>query len=129
MKIFGGFHFAHVGCSGKVKYNERGMYMIRPVEFQGVMQRNQDVASIAHKENQMPHINNENALSQTKKEVEIKVRDVNQKEKAENRGKNHDAKEKGNNEYFGDGGKNRRKFSNTKGTVVIKERKSFDAEA
>lgn len=103
--------------------------MIRPVEFQGVMQRNQDVATVAHKENQMSHVNNEHALLQTKKEVEIKVRDVNQKEKAENREKNPDAKEKGNNEYFGDGGKNRRKFNNTKGTVVIKERKSFDVEA
>lgn len=102
--------------------------MIRPVEMQGVVQRNQDVATANQKESQMPHINHEHALAQTKKDVEVKVRDVNQKDKPENRGKNPDAKEKGNNEYFGDGGKNRKKFGNTKGTVVIKERKSFDVE-
>lgn len=103
--------------------------MIRPVEVQGVMQRNQDIASMAQKENQMQQVNHAHALSETKKEVETKVKDVTQKEKSENRGKNPDAKEKGNNEYFGDGGKNRRKYNNTKGTVVRKERKSFDVEA
>lgn len=103
--------------------------MIRPVEFQGVVQRNQDMASVSQNENDKPFIQQGNAMMETKRDAETKVRDVNHKDNAENKGKNPDAKEKGNNEYFGDGGKQRRKYKNTKGMVTIKERKSFDMKA
>lgn len=102
--------------------------MIRPVEFQGVMQRNQDIASVNQNENDKPFVNHENILAQEKRQTEEKVRDVNKKDNAENGGQNPDAKKKGNNEYFGDGGKKRKRFGNTRGTVVIKERKNFDVK-
>lgn len=100
--------------------------MIRPVEFQGVVQRGQDMASVNQNEHDKPFVNHENVLSQTKKETEVKIRDVNKKDNADNNAKNPDAKEKGSNEYFGDGGKQRNKWKNTEGTVIIKERKNFD---
>lgn len=100
--------------------------MIRPVEFQGVVQRNQDIASVNQNENDKPFISHENVLTQMKKETDAKVRDVNHKDNADNDGNKPDAKEKGSNEYFGDGGKNRKRSANTEGTVKIKERKIFD---
>ena len=38
--------------------------MIRPVEFQGVVQRNQDMASVNQNENDKPFINHENVVAQ-----------------------------------------------------------------
>lgn len=102
--------------------------MIRPVEFQGVVQRNQDMATVNQNESDRPFLNHANALEQNKREVEVKIRDVNQKDDAENRGKKHDAKEKGSNEYFGDGGRHRKQNGNEEGSVTIKERKSFDVK-
>lgn len=105
------------------------MFMIRPVEFQGVVQRNQDMATVNQNEHNRPYIQNGNAMAEVKKDVETKLKNVNQKEDAQNQGKNPDAKEKGNNEYFGDGGRNRRSGKNVEGKVIIKERKSFDMKA
>ena len=97
--------------------------MIRPVEFQGVVQRNQDMASVNQNENDKPFINHENVVAQIEKQTETKIRDVN-----ENQGQKKDAKDKGSNEYFGDGGKKKKHFSNTAGTVKIKERRNFDVK-
>ncbi len=69
-----------------------------------------------------------NMKNLSKREIEVKVRDVTNKDNAENNAKNPDAKEKGSNEYFGDGGKHRKKWKNVKGTVKIKERQNFDVK-
>ena len=98
--------------------------MIRPVEFQGVVQRNQDMASVNQNENDKPFINHENVVAQIEKQTETKIRDVNEKDNADNQGQ----KDKGSNEYFGDGGKKKKHFSNTAGTVKIKERRNFDVK-
>lgn len=103
--------------------------MVRAVEVQGVVQRNQDMASISQNENEKPFINQQNIAAQEKKNIEVKSKEVTKKDNADNNSKNPDAKEKGNNEYFGDGGRNRKHISNTEGTVTIKGRKSFDAKA
>ncbi|MEI3227676.1 MAG: hypothetical protein V8S39_11500 [Lachnospiraceae bacterium] len=102
--------------------------MIRPVEFQGVVQRNQDMASVNQNENDKPFINHENVVAQIEKQTETKIRDVNEKDNADNQGQKKDAKDKGSNEYFGDGGKKKKHFSNTAGTVKIKERRKFDVK-
>ena len=44
--------------------------MIRPVEFQGVVQRNQDMASVNQNENDKPFINHENVVAQIEKQTE-----------------------------------------------------------
>lgn len=102
--------------------------MIRAVEVQGVMQRNQDVASYNQNENNKPVITQENVMGQTKQKVETKVRDVNHKDNADRNKNNPDAKEKGSNEYFGDGGRKRKSSQNVEGTVKIKERQTFDVK-
>lgn len=102
--------------------------MIRAVELQGVVQRNQDVASANQNEHQRAVIQQGNAMVETKKEAESIVKQVHQKEDMENRGKNSDAKEKGNNEYEGDGGRKRKK-QDKDGSVRIKERQGFDMKA
>ena len=84
--------------------------MIRPVEFQGVVQRNQDMASVNQNENDKPFINHENVVAQIEKQTETKIRDVNEKDNADNQGQKKDAKDKGSNEYFGDGGKKKKTF-------------------
>ena len=86
------------------------------------------MATVNQNENNKTFINHENVLTQTKKEIEVKIRDVNNKDNADNHAKNPDAKEKGKNEYFGDGGRQRKKLKNTEGTVTIKERKNFDVK-
>ena len=58
--------------------------MIRPVEFQGVVQRNQDMASVNQNENDKPFINHENVVAQIEKQTETKIRDVNEKDNADN---------------------------------------------
>ncbi len=101
--------------------------MIRPVEFQGVVQRNQDMATMNQNENNKTFIHQENAMNTVKQEVEVKIRDVNQKDNPEHPSNHADAKEKGNNEYEGDGGRKRKRL-NTRGTVTIKEQKNFDVK-
>ena len=59
------------------------------------------------------------------KNTEQRLREVHRSDNPEWHQKNPDAKEKGNAEYFGDGGKRRRK-SKPQERVVIKGRDSFD---
>ena len=102
--------------------------MIKAVEVQGVMQRNQDVASYNQNETNKPMVTQANVMGETKHKAETKVQDVNHKDNADHYKKNPDAKEKGNNEYFGDGGKKKKSSRNVEGTVKIKERQTFDVK-
>ena len=94
--------------------------MIRPVEFQGVVQRGQDMATVNQNENNKTFINHENVLTQTKKEIEVKIRDVNNKDNADNHAKNPDAKEKGNGSYEQSGDKKQKKKQKNEDKVMIK---------
>ena len=59
--------------------------------------------------------------------VEKQTQRVNEKDKAENRQKKFDAKEKGNNEYHGDGGQNRKKEKKEPdGKVLLKGVSTFE---
>lgn len=65
---------------------------------------------------------------QMTKQVEKQAQRVNEREKTENRGKKHDAKEKGSNEYYGDGGRNRKQEKKeSDGKVLLKGVNTFDA--
>ena len=74
--------------------------MIRPVEFQGVVQRNQDMASVNQNENDKPFINHENVVAQIEKQTETKIRDVNEKDNADNRGQKKRCKRQGKQRIF-----------------------------
>lgn len=82
---------------------------ISRVELQGQVTRAQDFTTIKHNEDNKVTVNQTNIQKEFGQAVELKLRQVNQGEQAENQKKKFDAKEKGNGSYFGDGGKRRKK--------------------
>lgn len=82
---------------------------ISRVELQGQVARAQDFTTIKHNEDNKVTVNQTNIQREFGQAVDLKMRQVNQGEQAENQGKKFDAKEKGNGSYFGDGGKRRKK--------------------
>lgn len=100
---------------------------ISRVELQGQVTRAQDFTTIKHNEDNKPTVNQANIQRQFDQNVDNKLRQVNQKDQAENQGKRFDAKEKGNGTYFGDGGRKRKKEEKEKdGKVTLKGRGGFD---
>lgn len=95
------------------------------VELQGQVTRAQDFTSIKHNEDNKVTLDQANFQKQFDQTVESKVRQVNQGDQAENRGKRFDAKDKGNGSYAGDGGR-KRKREEKDGKVVLKGQNSFD---
>lgn len=82
---------------------------IGQIEIQGQITRAQDFTTIKHNEDNKEMVDQSNVGNQFNKQVENQVTRVNQKERSENQNKKFDAKEKGSNEYAGDGGRNRKK--------------------
>ncbi len=98
------------------------------VEMQGQITRAQDFTTVKHNEDTKGLVDQANFGQQLTRQVEKQTQRVNQKDKAENRQKKFDAKEKGSNEYHGDGGRNRKKASqNSDGKVLLKGVSTFDA--
>lgn len=98
---------------------------ISRVELQGQVTRAQDFTTIKHNEDNKVAVDQTNFQNQFDQTVETKVRQVNQGDHAENRGKRFDAKEKGNGSYSGDGGQKRKKEKED-GKVVLKGQGGFD---
>lgn len=99
---------------------------ISPLVTQGTIARAQDFTTIKHNENQKGLIDQSNFQQQFKKEVNERPNQVNRQDNADFHNRKFDAKDKGDNQYSGDGGKNRRKQEEELGKVVIKGRGSFD---
>lgn len=100
---------------------------ISRVELQGQVARAQDFTTIKHNEDNKVNVDQTNIQHKFEQNVDMKLRQVNQGEQAENREKRFDAKEKGNGTYAGDGGKRRKKEEKEKdGTVMLKGRGGFD---
>lgn len=101
------------------------------VEMQGQITRAQDFTTIKHNEDTKGMVDQTNFSQQMTKQVEKQVQRVNERDNTENRQKKHDAKEKGSNEYFGDGGRNRKHEKQEKkesdGKVLLKGVNTFDA--
>lgn len=101
------------------------------VELQGQITRAQDFTTIKHNEDTKGMVDQTNFSQQVTKQVEKQAQRVNEQDKAENRQKRHDAKEKGSNEYYGDGGRNRKHENQEKkesdGKVLLKGVNTFDA--
>lgn len=98
------------------------------VELQGQITRAQDFTTIKHNEDTKGMVDQTNFGQQMTKQVEKQVYRVNERDKAENRQKRHDAKEKGSNEYYGDGGRNRKQEKKeSDGKVLLKGVNTFDA--
>ena len=100
----------------------------------GVVSRSQDYTIIKQNEDTKPFLDQSNISHQVDKQVEQLTEEVHDSNDAEWYDKKNDAGEKGSNEYYGDGGRNRKKKSKTQQSktqqrveqVVIKGRENFD---
>ncbi len=105
---------------------------IRPVDFNGMIQRTQDVGNIKQQEDSKPAVQQQNIeISQEKQEESLahKVQNTEEKENFEFR---YDAKEKGSGSYSRDERKRKKKEKGGEeenGKILPKERKtSFDVK-
>lgn len=101
---------------------------IGQIEIQGQITRAHDMTTYKHHEDTKGMVEQANVGVQFAKHVEAQLAKVNQKGQPEYQNKKFDAKEKGSNEYNGDGGQ-RRKEENKKetdGKVILKGIGNFD---
>ena len=87
--------------------------------------RAQDYSSIKHNEDNKGMVAQTNISQDIQKTTEQRIREVHSSDDPEWHQKNPGAKEKGNGEYYGDGGR-RRKGAKTQDRVVVKGRGGFD---
>ena len=90
------------------------------IELQGQITRAQDYTTIKQNEDNKPMLDQMNFGEQMTRQVERKAEEVNRADKSEYYNRKFDAKDKGDNEYRGDGGKNRKKQSREDGKVFLK---------
>ena len=93
------------------------------IEFTTIT-RAQDYTAIKHNEDNKGFVDQTNFSQQVQKTAEQSIRQVNSSDDPEWHQSNPDAKEKGNNEYQGDGGRHRRQGPRDR--VVVKGRGGFD---
>lgn len=99
---------------------------IGAIELQGAITRVQDYASIRQNEDGKIISDQAAVVSDVKKEAENKSNAVNRGDDVTNNQKKFDAREKGSNEYYGDGGRNRNQAKD-QGKVMAKgQTESFD---
>ena len=76
-----------------------------PLELSGAIQRSQDFAAIRHNEEHKGQTDQANFVNRLQKEVSDNANTVKSTTEVLNEQKKFDAKEKGSNEYTGDGGR------------------------
>lgn len=98
------------------------------VEMQGQITRAQDFTTVKHNEDTKGMVDQSNFEQQVAKQVEKQAQRVNERANAENHQKKFDAKEKGSNEYHGDGGRGRKqkKKEPVDGKVLLKGVHTFE---
>lgn len=100
---------------------------ISPLLFNGSVSRMQDISAIKHNEDAKGMVDQTNFQNAFNREIDNKVSQVHHSDDIENRQQKHDAKEKGKNQYAGDGGKNRDKQKKPQdGRVIAKSTGGFD---
>ncbi len=87
--------------------------------------RAQDYTTIKHNEDNKVVVDQANFSDQVQKAVEHNIREVHTSDNAKWRESRPDAKEKGNGQYSGDGGRNRKK-KHAHERVVVKNQGGFD---
>lgn len=86
--------------------------------------RSQDYTAIKHNEDNKGFVDQANISQEVQKTTQQRIREVHQGDNAQWHQKNPDAKEKGNSEYQGDGGRRRRQ--NARGQEGERGRGGFD---
>lgn len=100
---------------------------ISPLLFNGSVSRMQDISSIKHNEDVKGMVDQANFQNTFNREIDSKVNQVHHSDDVENRQQKHDAKEKGKNQYMGDGGKKRDSQKKPQdGRVIAKSTGGFD---
>lgn len=93
---------------------------IGPVELQGQYLRTTDFTQIKTSEDQHAAVT-QNAITHQREREEERIQSrVNTKDQADNRQEGFDAREKGKNEYSGDGGRRRPRKKDEDGRVILK---------
>ncbi|MBD5454588.1 MAG: hypothetical protein HDR30_09800 [Lachnospiraceae bacterium] len=101
---------------------------IGQIEIQGQITRAHDMTTYKHHEDTKGMVEQANVGVQFAKHVEAQLAKVNRGEQTEYQNKKFDAKEKGSNEYSGDGGRRKKKENEkeTDGKVILKGIGNFD---
>lgn len=86
--------------------------------------RAHDYTTVKHNEDNKGFVDQTNFSQQVQKTAEQHIRQVHSSDNTEWHQNNPDAKEKGNNEYQGDGGRRRKKGAEER--VVVKGHQGFD---
>lgn len=90
------------------------------VDLNNVMTGINEFTSIRHQEETKGMVQQGNIQQQLEKSVEVKLNNVRESDDANYNQKKFDAKEKGSNEYSGDGGQGKKKKDETDGRVIPK---------
>lgn len=100
--------------------------IIRPGVVHGTIQRNNEVGQVKQNEDSKSFVDQSNIHVAEKKANEIKHETVVKQENADKKQDRYDAKEKGNNEYQGNGNQKRKKQE--EGKVTLKGKTGFDVK-
>ena len=82
---------------------------INPIEFHGTITRAQDMTTMKHNEDQKGMVKQSNFQVKMEQQVEQQMSKVRNSDNADKKKDQTDSKEKGNGQYAGDGGRNRKK--------------------
>ncbi len=99
---------------------------INPITMNGMMSRTQDMSIIKQNEDSKGATNQNHFQVQFHKEVADHTTKVSKPDQSETERQRKDAKDKGDNEYQGDGGRRRRKEQEKDGKVIVRGYGSFD---
>ncbi len=97
-----------------------------PIELNGVISRTQDYSTIKHNEDNKGMIDQQAFQNTFEKSLDVKHTQVIKQDDIRKEDRKFDAREKGDNEYRGDGGRQKKKEKNLGGKVIVKGRQSFD---
>ncbi len=101
---------------------------IGQVELNSAMTRIQEFTTMRHNEDQRGMVQQNQIHQQFSKQLDTHVRHVAESEQAEYQNKKFDAKDKGSNQYSGDGGSFRKKKQNSDGKVPGISESGFDVK-
>lgn len=101
---------------------------IGQVELNSAMTRIQDFTTIKHNEDQRGMVQQNQIQQQFSKQLDTHIRHVAKSEQSEYQNKKFDAKEKGSNQYSGDGGKHRKKDQSSDGKYFKRSETGFDVK-
>lgn len=93
---------------------------IRPIDFNGMVQRTQDVSTLKQNEDNRPVFEQQVMATKMQKDTQQQLKQVTHSEDAENYKKKYDAREKGSNEYQNNYGKKKKKEEKKDGRVIPK---------